>query len=241
MTDSKPSDILTNIVRKEEERIFASLPGERRWGLLELVRAIDYYFVYVLGLDEKKREDEIDSERWDLYRHGQSKAVSLFVDQSSILPGPSLTRSTPVHQQWADAVIQSCGRLGICEAILTLHRYGLVELSMPSPTTIHATVSQRELGVEPFEANEFRIFHDLAKEIDQHIRDQLLAIRPGVMALMGPLVSPWEEHFIQYDTIPEIDSYFHGQGHLWARAHYERAQDAFPPQTTFGGSAIRVV
>ena len=234
VTDSTPSDILAGIIRREEEHLLASLPGERRWGLLELVRAIDYYFAYVLGLDEKKREEEIDSERWDLYRHGQRKAVSLFVDQSSILPGASLTRSTPVHQQWADAVIQSCGQLAICEAILTLHRYGSVELSMPSPRTIHAKVGQRELGVEPLEANEFRIFGDLAEEIDQHIRDQLLAIRPGIMALMAPLVSPWEGHFIQYDTIPEVDSYFHGQGHLWARTHYQPGQDAFPPQATFG-------
>ena len=235
-----PSEILTNIIRDEEKRLLGSLPGERRWGLLELVRAIDYYFVYVLGLDEKKREEEIDSERWDLYRHGQSKAVSLFVDQSSILPGASLTRSTPVHQQWADAVIQSCGRLAICEAILGLHRYDLVELSMPSPRTIQVKVGQRELGVEPLEADERRIFGVLSEEIDQHIRDQLLASRPGILALMAPLVSSWEGHFIQYDAIPEVDSYFHDQGHLWARAHYQPGQDAFPPQTTFGGIPFEV-
>ena len=232
--DLSPSEILTSIIRDEEKRLLGSLPGERRWGLLELVRAIDYYFIYVLGLDEKKRQEEIDSERWDLYRHGQSKAVSLFVDQSSISQGASLTRSTPVHQQWADAVIQSCGRLAICEAILALHRYGLVELSMPSPRTIHVKVGQRDLGVEPLEANERRIFGDLAEEIDQHIRDQLRAIRPDILALMAPLVSPWERHFIQYDTIPEVDSYFHDQGHLWARIHYQPGQDAFPPQATFG-------
>ena len=230
----RPSDILTTIIREEEERILATFPGERRWGLLELVRAIDNYLVYVLGLDKKKRDEEIDSERWDLYRHGQNKAISLFVDQSSILPSPSLTRSTPVHQQWADSVIGSCGRLGICEMILTLHRYGLVELSVPSPRTIHATVSQHELGVEPFEADEIRIFGDLATEIDQHIRDQALAIRPGIIALMKPLVAPWQDHFIQYDTNLEIDSYYHSQGHLWARAQYEPGQDAFPPQATFG-------
>ena len=240
MTDSKPSDILTGIIRREEEHLLASLPGERRWGLLELVRAIDYYFVYVLGLNEKRREEEIDKERWDLYRHGQRKAVSLFVDQSSILAGASLTRSTPVHQQWADAVIQSCGRLGICEMLLDLHKYDLVELSMPTPGTIHAKVGQRELGVEPLEANERSIFGDLAEEIDQHVRDQLLAIRPGIMALMSPLVSSWEEHFIQYDTLPEVDSFFHGQGHLWARAHYQPGQDAFPPQATFGDIPFEV-
>ena len=106
MIDSRPPDILMGIIRREEERILASLPGERRWGLLELVRAIDHYLVYVLGLDEKNREEETQSERWDLYRYGQSKAVSLFTDRSSTLPGPSLTRSERAHQQWADAVTQ---------------------------------------------------------------------------------------------------------------------------------------
>ncbi len=232
--DSRPSDILSGIIRREEERILASLPGERRWGLLELVRAIDHYFVYILGLDEKDREEEIESDRWDLYRYGQSKAISLFTDPSSVLPGPSLTRSARAHQEWADSVIANCGRLGICEMLLNLHRYGLVELTMPSPKTIQATVSLREAGTEAIEANEFGVFYDMATEMDQHIRNQHKAIGPSVMALMSPLVSPWEEHYIQYETNPYIDNFFEGQGLLWARGHYEPGQDAFPPHATFG-------
>ena len=235
MTDPKPSDILTDIMRREEERILASLPGERRWGLLELVRAIDHYFIYVLGLDERDREEEIQSERWDLFRYGQSKAISLFTDRSSIAPGPSLTRSTQAHQQWADSVIAGCGRLGMCHMLLNLHRYGLVELSMPSPRAIHATVSLGEVGVEAVEANEFRIFGDLAAEMDQQMREHSKAIAPTIKALMSPLVSPWHEHYIQYDTNPEIDHFFRGQGLLWARARYESGQDAFAPEATFGG------
>ena len=234
MIDSKPSDILTELIRREEERILASLPGERRWGLLELVRAIDHYLVFVLGLDEKNQEEEIDSERWDLFRYGQSKAVSLFTDRSSTLPGPSLTRSARAHQEWADAVIHSCGRLGICEMVLNLHRYGLVELSMPSSKEIHAMGVLQEVGVEALEANELRIFHEIAAEMDQQIRDQTMAIRPSILELMSPLVSPWQEHFLQYDTNPDIDSYFRFQGLLWARSHYEPGQDAFPPNATFG-------
>ena len=59
MIDLRPSENLTSIMREEEERILRSLPGERRWGLLELVRAIDYYFVYVLGLDENRISEGI--------------------------------------------------------------------------------------------------------------------------------------------------------------------------------------
>ena len=234
MIDLRPSDILTELIRREKERILASLPGERRWGLLELVRAIDHYFVYVLGLDEKNREEEIQSERWDFYRYGQSKAVSLFTDRSSTLPGPSLTRSDRAHQQWADAVIHICGRLGMCEMLLNLHRYGLVELSMPSPKAIHATVGLQEVGVEALEASAFRIFPEIAAEMDQQMRDQNKALRPSILELMSPLVSPWQEHFLQYNTNPDIDSYFRSQGRLWARSHYEPGQDAFPPNATFG-------
>ena len=234
MTGPRPSDILTDIMRREEERILASLPGERRWGLLELVRAIDHYIVHILSLDERGREEEIQSERWDLFRYGQSKAISLFTDRSSIAPGPSLTRSTQAHQQWADAVIGSCGQLGICEMLLNLHRYGLVELTMPCPRAIHATVRLGEVGVEAVEANEFRIFGDLAAEMDQQMREHSKAIAPTIKALMSPLVSPWCEHYIQYETTPEVDHFFRGQGLLWARAHYQPGQDAFASYATFG-------
>ena len=235
MIDSTPSDILMGIIRREKERILASLPGERRWGLLELVRAIDRYFLYILGLDEKDRAEAIQSEIWDLYRYGQSKAISLFTDQSSMEQGPFLTRSVRASQQWADAVVQNCGRLGICEMILNLHKFGLVDLSIPSPKAIHAKVSLREVGIEAVEADEFRIFPEIATEMDQQFRDRNVAFWPSIRELMAPLVSPWEEHFIQYDTNADIDNYFRSQGLLWARAHYEPGQDAFPPDALFGG------
>ncbi len=236
MVDSMPSDILTGIIHREEERILASFPkeSEKRWGLLELVRAIDQYFVYILRLDEEASEEEIQSERWDLFRYGQSKAVSLFTDQSCTSPGPSMARSERVHQAWADSVIADCGRLGICEMMLNLHKYDLVELSMPSPKAIHATVSLEEVGVEALEANEFSIFGKIARDMDEQVRNQNAAIGPSVLEMMSPLVSPWENHYIQYDTNPFIDQFFQVQGLLWARGHYEPGQDAFPSDATFG-------
>ena len=105
---------------------------------------------------------------------------------------------------------------------------------MPSPKVIHATVGLQEVGVEALEATELRIFQDMAAEMDQQMRDQNMAIRPSILELMSPLVSPWQEHFLQYDTNPDIDSYFRSQGLLWARSHYEPGQDAFPPNAIFG-------
>ena len=212
--DSRPSDVLTSVVRREEERILASYPREweRRWGLLELVRAIDHYLVYVLRLDEKGREEDGISS--GMVRAKRSRFLQ------------TIPACHQVHP-WQ-------GRLGMCEMMLNLHRYGLVELSMPSPKAIHATVCLQEVGVEALEANELSIFHEIAGEMDQQMRDQNTAIKPSILELMSPLVSPWEEHFIQYDTNPFIDHYFQGQGLLWAHGHYEPGQDAFPPHATFG-------
>ena len=61
--DSIPSAILTSNIRDEGRRLLGSLLGERQRGLFELVGAINYYCVYILGRDESKREEEIDSER----------------------------------------------------------------------------------------------------------------------------------------------------------------------------------
>ena len=105
---------------------------------------------------------------------------------------------------------------------------------MTSPKAIHATVGLQEVGVAALEANELRIFREIAGEMDQQMRDQNMAIGPSVLELMSPLVSPWEDYYIQYDTSPFIDHFFQGQGLLWARGHYEPGQDAFPPHATFG-------
>ena len=235
MTDFSALDILRDYIRQGENRVLANLPYERRWGLLEIVRAADHYFIHCLGLNEEDREEEMQSERRHLHRYGQCKAISLFVDQSCIAVGPSLSRSVRATQEWAEAVIQNCGRLGSCEMLIELHKYGLMDLSMPSPGVIHAKTADGQVGVEYVEASEFRIFKDLAAEIDGRLREQNASAESNITDQMSLLVSPWREHFIQYQASPDIDAYFQTQGLLWARGHYEPGQDAFQPHATFGG------
>ena len=126
--------------------------------------------------------------------------------------------------------------------VLNLHKYGLLELSMPSPKTIHAAVGLQDVGVEALEADRTsHLFMKSPQRWTNKCATRAMAIRPRILELMSPLVSPWQEHFIQYDTNPEIDSFFRNQGLIWARSHYEPGQDAFPPDVTFGDLPFHVV
>lgn len=125
---------LEDLIRKEEERIVQSFPAkmERRLALMEIARAMDYYWVRRhFGLLEGEDAFETAS----LMEFGLNKAVTLFLDRSTKAYGFPLMCSPRHLQQWADSVLQHCGRLGQCEYLLDQYRCGLVELEQASPTS----------------------------------------------------------------------------------------------------------
>lgn len=233
--DTKTSETLKELIHQQEQRILASFPEQKRWGLLELARAMDAYVFYVIGLDERERKLGIGGVREHLYKYGWNKALSLFMDQSCLEQGAPLVQSFKESQEWADSVIQHCGRLGSCQMMLDLCRYGLADLSTPSLGELRFSLRGSALGVEAMEREEFEVFRELAVEIDNQAWSDIWSHRNDIMMQMNPLVSPWREHYIQYQTNPEIDGYYEALGLLWARRHYEPGQDAFPPDITFGG------
>jgi hypothetical protein len=56
---------------------------------------------------------------------------------------------------------------------------------------------------------------------------------------MAKYVKPWCEHYIQYETTPEIDEYYEQMGLLWARSHAFGA-DSFPSEAVFGGKPFNL-
>ena len=63
--------------------------------------------------------------------------------------------------------------------------------------------------------------------------DSLIEMLPRIEQIMTPLVRPWRDHYIGYETTPEIDSYFQQRGVL--RCQIMFGQDAFPGEARFGG------
>ena len=58
MSQSKPATILKNLVEEEERKILAAFKADKRVALFELIRPIDFYFIYSLSLRDEKKFNE---------------------------------------------------------------------------------------------------------------------------------------------------------------------------------------
>ena len=230
MKNSHPENVLKNLIVEQEQRILASFPSDKRLALFELTRAIDIYFRYLLALQEPETKDE----RHYLREFGWHKALSLFIGEHCYQSGVLLVQSSKDLQQWADSVLMHCGRLGICEWILGLSRYGLGKIWMPSDREIRFAVNGKFVGLEAIEAEEFGILSRLADEMDKQACSQMLASRNTMISRMSKLVKPWRRYYIQYNTAPDIDSYYETLGLFWARQNF-LGGDSFDREAIFGG------
>jgi len=234
MLNSEPIAALKERIKSKERKLVASFQADKRYALLEIIRAMDIYFWYVLSLKDNSTEQEESSARRYLHQFGSSKALSLFVGEHCNNTGAPLVQSTKELQQWAEAVIWHSGYLGMCEMIIDLARYGLAELSMPSDTEIRVAVRGKYAGIELIEREEFVILGKLAVEMDVEERSLILPQREEMIKRMSNLVKPWKQHYIQYKTAPDIDAYYEKLGLLWTRANCIAA-DSFSGDATFGG------
>ncbi len=236
MSQNKPAAILNNLISEEEQKISASFKADRRIALFELVRAIDFYFIYSLSLrDEDKFIEWNESKEFNFIESGVNTALSLFIGEHCNIPGVLAGRSTKEMQDWASSVIQHCGRLGTCKMILDLDSFKLGKLDIiPDNVIRYKTGNQKYIGLERIEAEEFGIFRKIADEMDEKEWTELLDNRIEIIDIMANYVKPWQEHYIQYDTTPEIDEYFEQFGILWFNSHSLGA-DSFPDDAIFGG------
>lgn len=237
---------LKQLIRQEEERVLASFPLQRRAGLLELVRAMDAFFAHLhfspgaqkrRGLsttDGARREDELK----ELHNFGWSKALSLFMDESVHETAAPLFNSTRESQGWADSVLQHCGRVGICEMLMDMCRAGIAEITMSAPYNFQFRFTARRVGIESLEARDSFYVRNLLAKFDSPLLREAMSHRPEMMHKMSALVSPWREHYIQYETTPEIDGFYRQLGILWTRQRLQ--SDPFPPEAVLGGLPFAV-
>lgn len=239
MGQSKPAAILKNLIREEEQKILASFRADRRIALLELIRAIDFYFVYSLSLkDEKTRKEWEDNEVKYFSDFGFNTALSLFIGEHCYQGRVPLGPSTKDTQQWAESAIQRSGRLGMCKMTLEFNHFNLGTLTMVSDNEIkYTSQAGKYTGLEAIEREEFDIFHRVADEIDEKARSQLLGKRTEMIERMSRYVKPWREHYIQYKTSPKIDRYYEQLGLFWTRSNFLGA-DSFPSEAVFGGQSF---
>lgn len=228
----KPENVIKQQIAEIEKTIVPSFSSERRLELIELARAMDYFFVGRNFYSEWAKSKEVESHA-HLISFGLHKALSLALDASSKLEGAPLFRSTPKLQKWANSVLALCGQIGYCEHLLELQRVGLIEITETAPNYFHTYPATNPYGVEAFERENAVWLKGLISKHNQTVADALKANSSAVKKMMSERVKTWRTHFIQYTTAPEIDAYYEAEGTMLAQLML--GHDNFPPETKFGG------
>jgi hypothetical protein len=241
MSQRKPVTILKSLIQEEERKTLSSFPADRRIAIFELIRAIDSYFIYSLSLpNEKKFNEWNESEENRFIEFGINTALSLFIGEHCYKWGYLLGPSKVETQNWAASVLQRCGRVGACKMILDMNRFNLGKLELlPNHVIRYTPVNVKYSALEVMEAEEFSIVMKLVDELSDKERTELLAKRTEMIERMTKYVEPWREHYIRYDTTPEIDEYYEQMGLLWTRSHSLGA-DSFPGEAVFGGKSFNL-
>jgi len=236
MSQSKPATILKNLIKEEEHKISSSYTAHKRIALLELIRAIDFYYVYSLSLpDEKSSNEWNEGEENRFIVFGINSALALFIGDLCYQYGHLMGPSKIETQNWAASVLQRCGRIGACRMILDMNHFNLGKLELlPNHVIRYTPVKVKYDALEVMEAEEFNAIMNIVDELRDKEWAEIFAKQTEIIDRMKKYVEPWREHYIRYDTTPEIDEYYEQMGLLWAGSHSWGA-DSFPDNAVFGG------
>lgn len=235
MTQSKiePKAELSKLLEQETQRVQATYDRERRLGLIELVRAIDNFFVGQIAPGERT---DTDIEIGRLIAYSLPKIFNLFLDDSTKNDGAPLFCSVREIQAWADSVLQHCGRIVYGEQMLGMCAAGLGEIETISEHEFIFRLSRQSapFGVEARERENYEwLSRFITSEMQRPHIEVLIAARQDIWKQMSKRVHPWRQHYIQYTTSPAIDIFYQHDGLL----HTQRmtGNDSFPREASFGG------
>ena len=219
-------DVLHSIIEEEEAKIRASYPQNdanlKKIILFELIRSFDSFFVFT-----KKQED-----LGYYYKYGLNRALKLLYGEYTNEIGYPLVPSNKNSWEYANSIIQHCGRIELCRGIITFIKADLVDVSINSnmiEVFLKNPIIKEELDNEA---------HMWARDLLEGavVSTQLRKLRKGykpIKRLIRSKVGKWRKHFIQYDTSPEIDAYFEEFSYL--RLFPITDKEEFPHDAIFGG------
>lgn len=228
---SKISLELRELLHTEEQRVLATFPAvERRIAVLDLIRSIDHFFLWQNSRGERITQNE--EEFASVFIYGCNKVLQLFLDESAERDMVPLSKSTESTRNWAESAVYHCGRIATCEMLLDWEKARLGKFVIRDGTT-YFECTDRAIGIEGYEVDEFHWLRGFVANHQQGFVDSLTNCLPEIHQMMMPLVRPWREHYIAYETTPEIDSYYEQRGVLQCQIMF--GQDIFPGHARFGG------
>jgi len=221
---SSNTQFVEDLVRSETRRVALSWrPPERRAGLLEICRAID-----TIVVSARHQKDDVV----EFCRQGADKAISLFMDDSCRQRRAPIFPSDDRTIQWAFSVLQHCGRIASCEKLLDYERAGLGRF-FHNNGELQFEYTPKYVGLEAIENDESKWILDEVADTQEPALNLLDSAQPGIHERMKKLVYCWADHFIGYNTAPEIDEFFDQRGLLSSERMF--GYDVFADDAVFGG------
>jgi hypothetical protein len=163
---------------------------------------------------------------------GQGLLYGKYTNEAGYPLGPSSKRS----REYANSIIQHCGRIEFCRRIIEFIKADLVNASVDS-NTIQVVFPRRGVK-EQFDADAYAWARSLLE--DAVVRPELNRLKRDyepIERLMRSKVNKWRKHFIQYDTCPEIDAYFEEMSYF--RLFPMVDKEEFSHDAMFGGIPYR--
>lgn len=228
---------LTIFIRDQESKILQSLKMERRFGVMELARSMDYFVIREMTVGRKK-PDKDEERTSSIIPFGFSKALMLFIDTSCNNEGAPLFDSSPELERWANSVLLNCGYLGYCDQLIDTCKIGLAELIKTADNKYRYLVTAANAGTELAERQNFTWYQELTRSTQRGKARAQAKRRSRIQREMSRRVMPWMTHYIQYETSPEIDRFYKAEGKLLASRMF--GHDAFPPDAKFGPYEFRL-
>ena len=225
---------LIEILQKEERQLSSNFPPQG-FGLMEIARSMDNYWTGASTIYSSEGLD-VDNVVTKM-KFGINKAIRLTLLDSSKHPTVFLTPTNQDVSIWADTLIQSCGRIGLCENLLEIHRVGLCELTK-SGQTYRFNITTDNTGMELHEKSHFDWAVKRAIKSQKKLLSRKQNERNKINKQMDRMVRPALEHYMTYDTNPRIDNYYLEIGKSEAAKMFGR--DSFPDYVMFGGIEFRL-
>ena len=198
------------LIQSEENKIKNSYPNNDRVAVklltLELIRLIDCFYAC---------KPKYDAELSDLYSFGWNEVLGFIYNEYTGEGGFPLSPSTKEAWDWANYSIQQSGRIAMVKKIITLCESGLVKIENAENKDIVVNfndVSDWE-GIDRKAWDWFENFIH-RNIVEPKIRSLESAKSSRVWELVKDNVDRWKQHFIQYESTPEIDDYFSKKGHF---------------------------
>ncbi len=195
--------------------------------IFQLTRVLDAIYLNIfLGTEDNE-------DLFTLIANGWPKSFMLFYDDTCDNEGMLLFSSTKQFEEWSNAVLMKCGKMGYCEKLIRLYNSGIIDIVKIDDRNYDVKTIVKYVGLEYLETKEhYWITEQIVASQKKYI-EQLSAKRKYIFKKMTKLVYQWRTDYIGYNADPEVDEYYQMLGEL--RLERMIGIDNFAPHSLFGG------